>query len=113
MCECVYYLHTSFGPSKIRDKQLTVILKHGGLAHMHLLKNEELRGNFTKFDKPTLSALLLDLDRISWPTKNLQQWREWSLSRLKFFWGSFLKRKDARSISDFNHIQDIYNILFQ
>jgi hypothetical protein len=102
LVEAVYFLESAVFFEVSRNTTIpTFLLKNVGLGHLHLIQNKDLPAN----DLVLLKDPLNIRRNISWPVAD---WKRWSTDRFVYSWGTFLRRKDARSDSQYEVIKSMY-----
>ena len=104
LIEAVYFLESAVYLENSRNNTVpTYLLKNLGLAHVHLIQNKEISEQSLK---PPIIDFFSSLKHIPWPAK---EWKAWSSDRFLFAWGSFLRRKDAKSDPQYKVVKDMYS----
>ena len=85
------------------------VLKNAGLAHLHLVQNNQLKEGAPLLVDGDIFGLI---ETVDWPTSekiaNGMDWRKWSAERFLHYWGNFLQRPEAASDKQYDTIKSMY-----
>jgi hypothetical protein len=103
LIEAVYFIEYAAYLEMSRNNSVpTFVLKNLGLGHVHLIQNKAIPDD--RLPPPKVDFFRI-LPALSWPAKD---WKTWSSDRFVSSWGQFLKRKDAKSDSQYKVIKSMY-----
>eukprot|EP01038_Epipyxis_sp_PR26KG_P006208 gene6208-8552_t len=113
LIEAVYWLESSYYMMIVDNDDISQyynVLKNAGLAHANLVKSN-LLSHEQRLPRPKVD-FFNTIEAIEWPEDS--KWLEWSMKRLLFHWGTFLKYSNLDSTNpEYLNIKRMYDAVAQ